>query len=98
MKSDINNKRRRVQGLFQRIDDAEDNGEDIWKLLVRQRLISDEQFEKLSKLDNTDIETIASVLKGVKIGQGMPFLPTSLTGLRTLFGALWPEFTKNIFV
>ena len=46
-------------------------------------------------MDNTDIETIASVLKGVKIGQGIPFLPTSLKGLRTVFGALWTEFTKN---
>ena len=33
--SDINNNRRRVQELFQRIDDAEDNEEDIWKLLAR---------------------------------------------------------------
>ena len=73
----------------------EDNVEDIWKLLARQGLISDEQFERLSKLDNTDIETIARVLKGVKIGQRIPFLPTSLKGLRTLFGALWTEFTKN---
>ena len=62
-------------------------------MLACQGLISDEQFEKLSKLDNTDIETIASVLKGVKIGHW--FLPTSLKGLRTLFVALWPEFTKN---
>ena len=61
-----------------------------------QVLISDEQFEKRKKLDNTDIETIASVLKGIKIGQGIPFLPTSLKGLRTLFAALWPEFTKNV--
>ena len=67
-----NNRRRRFQGLFQRI------AEDIWELLTRQGLISDEQFEELSKLDNTDIETIASLLKGVKIGQGIPFLPTSL--------------------
>ena len=87
--SDINNNRRRVQELFQRIDDAEDNEEDIWKLLARQGLISDEQFEKLRTLDNTDIETIASVLKGVKIGQGIPFLPRSLKGLRTVFGDLW---------
>ena len=68
---DINNNRRRVQELFQRIDDAEDNEEDIWKLLACQGL------------------------KGVKIGQGIPFLPTSLKGLRTVFGALWAEFTKN---
>ena len=60
-----------------------------------QGLISDEQFEKLSKLGNTDIETIAIVLKGVKIGQGISFLPTSLKGLRTVFGALWAEFIKN---
>ena len=93
--SDINNNRRRVHELFQRIDDAEDNEEDILKLLARQGLISDEQFGNLSKLDNTDIETIASVLKGVKIGQGIPLLPTSLKGLRTIFGALWTEFTKN---
>ena len=95
MLSDINNNHRRVQELFQRIDDAEDNEEDIWKLLARQGLISDEQFEKLSKMDNTDIETIASVLEGVKMSQGVPFLPTSLEGLRTIFGALWTEYTKN---
>ena len=71
--SDINNNRRRVQELFQRIDEAGDNEEDILKLLARQGLISNEQFEKLSKLDNTDIETIASVLKGVKIGQGRSY-------------------------
>ena len=34
--NDINNNRRRVQELLQRIDDAEDNEEDIWKLLARQ--------------------------------------------------------------
>ena len=61
--SDLNNNRRRVQELFQRIYDAEHNEEDIWKLLAGQGLISDDKFEKLSKLDNTDIETIASVLR-----------------------------------
>ena len=59
MFNDINNNHCRVQELFQRIDDAEDNEEDIWKLLACQGLISDEQFENLSKLDNIDIETIA---------------------------------------
>ena len=62
------NNRRRVQELFQRIDEAEDNEEDIRKLFAHQGLISDEQFEKLCKLDNTDIETIASVLKGLVSG------------------------------
>ena len=45
--SDINNNRCHVQELLQRIDNAEDNKEDIWKLLACQGLISDEQFETL---------------------------------------------------
>ena len=44
---DINNNRRRIQEISQRLDDAENNEEDIWKILVREGLISDEQFEKL---------------------------------------------------
>ena len=35
--SDINNNRHRVQELFQRIDDAEDNEED-WKLASTSRI------------------------------------------------------------
>ena len=47
---DIKNNRHRVQEIFQRIDDAEDNENNIWKFLVREGLISDEQFEKLNNL------------------------------------------------
>ena len=43
-------------------------------------------------MDNTDSETNANVLKGVKVGQG---IPTSLKGLPKIFGALWTEFTKH---
>ena len=46
-------------------------------------------------MDNAYIETIARVLKGVMICQVIPSLPTPLKGLRTLFGALRPEFTIN---
>ena len=46
-------------------------------------------------MDNADTETIASVLKSVKIGQGISFLPTSVKELRTIFDALWTEFTKH---
>ena len=86
--SNINNNRRRVQEIFQRIDDAEDNEEDIWKLLARHGLISDDQFQRPSRLGNADIETIAS----------LPFLPTSLKGLRTMFGALWTEFDDELLL
>ena len=54
--NDINNNRRRIQEIFQRIDDAENNEEDIWKILVREGLISDDkQFEELKNLENTKI-------------------------------------------
>ena len=41
---DINNNRRRIREIFQRIDDADDNEEGVWKMLVRQGLISGDQF------------------------------------------------------
>ena len=37
---DINNNRRRIQEIFQRIDDADDNEEDVWKMLVRKGMTS----------------------------------------------------------
>ena len=64
-------------------------------MLVREGLISGDQFEKLSALDGTDMEKIGSVLKGAKIGQGVPFLPTSLSDLRDIFGKLWEKFEKH---
>ena len=92
---DINNNCRRIREIFQRIDDADDNEEGVWKMLVREGLISGDQFEKLSALDGTDMEKIGSVLKGAKIGQGVPFLPTSLSDLRNIFGKLWGKFEKQ---
>ena len=86
---DLQNNRHRIQEIFQRIDDAEDNEDDIWKILVREGLISDEQFEELGKLENTDIEKISNVLKGVKIGQGISFLPTTMAALPYALGQLW---------
>ena len=64
-------------------------------MLVREGLISGDQFEKLSALDGIDMEKIASVWKGAKIGQGVPFQPTSLSDLRNIFGKLWEKFEKH---
>ena len=41
------------------------------------------------------MERIASVLKGAKIGQGVPFLPTSLSDLCDIFGKLWGKIEKH---
>ena len=86
---DLQNNRHRIEEIFQGIDDAEENEGDIWKILVREGLISDEQFEELGELENTEIEKISSILKGTKIGQGISFLPTTLSALRYTFGQLW---------
>ena len=86
---DLQNNRHRIQEIFQRIDDAENNEGDIWKILVREGLISAEQFEELENLENTEIEKISNVLKGVKIGQGISFLPTTMAALRYTLGQLW---------
>ena len=93
---DIHNNRRQIREIFQRIDDADDNEEDVWKMLVREGFISVDQFEKLSILDGTDMEKIASAFKGAKIGQGVPFLPTSLSDLRNIFGRLWEKYTEEL--
>ena len=93
---DINNNRRRIREIFQRINDADDSEEDIWKMLAREGLISDEQFEELKDLENTEVEKISNVLKSVKSSdQGIPFLPTSLKDLRHMFGQLWETGVKD---
>ena len=86
---DLQNNRHRIQEIFQWIDDAKENEEDIWKLLVREGLISDEQFEELENLENTEIEKISSILKSTKGGQGISFLPTTMADLRYTLGQLW---------
>ena len=55
---DMNSNRRRIREIFQRIADADDNEEEVWKMLVREGLLSGDQFEKLSALDGTDMERL----------------------------------------
>ena len=57
----------RIQEIFQRIHDEEDDDEDIWKILVREGLISDEQFEELENLENIELEDISSILNRRRI-------------------------------
>ena len=91
---DINNNRQRIKEIFQRFDDAQDNN--IWKNFVREGLISDEQFEKLIELeDPPDLEEISTILKSVKIGQGIPFLPTAKKALRQTFDKFWKDGARE---
>ena len=64
-------------------------------MLSQEGLISDEQFEELKDLENTEVEEISNVLKGVKIGQGISFLPTTMSFLRYTLGRLWKAGVKD---
>ena len=63
-------------------DDAEDNEQDFLKRLYREELLSEEQFEKLSALDDlADLEAVTDIVKGTKVGQGLKYLRRTLDGL-----------------
>ena len=51
-------------------------------MLVREELLSEEQLEKLAKLEETfDLSAVALVIKDTKIGQGLKFLRRIMNGL-----------------
>ena len=61
-------------------------------------------YVKVSSLTNnlkslvswkTEIKKNSSILKGTKSGQGISFLPTSMTALRYTLGPLWSAAVKN---
>ena len=62
----------------------------ILHMLVREGLLSDEQFKQLGWLEDPDFEKIPEVIMGTKIGQGLNFLPRTISNLRlTLYSLLW---------
>ena len=80
---DIAHNRYRVKSIFTRLDDVSDK--DDWliilKELVKEELISTEQFKKLEELEEIDLPAVAAVIKETKIGQGLPFLPRKVSEL-----------------
>ena len=63
--------------------DAEDNDEmsTILQMLDREGLLSDEQFKQLGELEDPDLEKITEVITDTKIGQGLNFLPLTISKL-----------------
>ena len=82
--ADIKINRYRVDSIFTRLDDAQDNEDMLFilKQLTAEELLSPEQFEQLSELEQMDLPTIALVIKDTKVGQGLKFLPRKLTDLK----------------
>ena len=54
----------------------------ILKALVREKLLSEEQYEKLAKLEDLDLPTISQIISATKVGRGLSFLPRKVSDLR----------------
>ena len=65
---DIKSNRHHVHSVFMRLDDAQDREDmlHIWKQLVSEELLTDEQFKKLSNLEGMDLREIALIIKDTK--------------------------------
>ena len=61
--NDIAENRYRIQSIFNRLLDVEDKRDmlDILKILHQEKLLSDEQFEKISEIEDVDLPAIATV-------------------------------------
>ena len=92
--NDIDDNRFRVQAIFRRLNEAVD--EDlVLNQLVREHLLSPEQHEKLKT--DSDLNTIADVIKNTKVGRGLKVLPTTVDNLKTkLIGLIEDTTTKGL--
>ena len=74
---DITKNRYRIEQIIQKLMDAEDKDEmsTILQMLVREGILSHEQFKQLGELEDTDFGEITEVIMDTKIGQGLNFLP-----------------------
>ena len=68
---DIKSNRFRVHSIFTRIvhGQGKDDMLSILKQLAAEELLSPEQFEKLSELEDLDLPIIALIIKDSKVGQ-----------------------------
>ena len=56
---------------------------DVLKRLYLEEMISEEQYDALSKGDNLNLDKVISVIKTTKIGCGMNILPRQTSDLLT---------------
>ena len=87
----------RVQTILTRL---KDNGRDenTLKQLVREQLLSLEQYEKINaSAAALDLAAIAEIIKDTKVGRGLKFLPRTVDDLKTKVQVLLKEIaTKGI--
>ena len=94
---DIEKNRYRVEQIFQRLMDAEDKDGmlTVLKTLVREEHLSDEQFERLAELEDPDLHTIKEVITDTKVGEGLRFLPRTISNLRYTLQSLLAELKES---
>ena len=73
---DIDNNRYRVNSILRRLNNSQDDIKNVLKRLIREELISEEQFKKLNNLEGKfDLPAVVLVIKDTKVGRGLKFLP-----------------------
>ena len=94
---DITKNRYRIEQIVERLVDAEDKDEmsTILQMLVREGLLSDEQFKQLGELEDPDFEKTTEVIMDTKIGKGLNFLPRTICNLRHTLHSLLKELEEN---
>ena len=94
---DIEKNRYRVEQIFQRLMDVEDKEEmlTVLKTLVSEGYLSGEQFEQLAELEDPDLHTIKEVITNTKIGEGLKFLPKTISNLRHTLQSLLTELKES---
>ena len=90
--NDIADNRHRVQTILRRLND---NGKDenTLKQLVREQLLSPEQYEKIK--ENADLTAIADIIKDTKGGRGLKFLPRTIADLKSKVQVLLKEIATK---
>ena len=94
---DITENRCRVEQIIQRLMDAEDKEEmsTILQMMVREGHLSDGQFKQIGELEDPDLEKITEIIKDTKNGQGLNFLPRTISKLRHTLHSLLKELEEN---
>ena len=94
---DIEKNRYGVEQIFQRLMDVEDKDGmlTVLKTLVRAGHLSDEQFEQLAELEDPDLHTIKEEITDTKFGEGLKFLPRTISNLRYTLQSLLTELKES---
>ena len=94
---DIEKNRHRVEQIFQRLMDTENKDEmlHVLKTLVREEHLSNDQFERLAELKDPVLDSIKKVITDTKVGEGLKFLPITISNLRHTLQSLLTELKES---